>query len=316
MTTDGGIDVDERLMDAFGDGAPQPVHLRIYHVGRELRQSAWTYPEPEMIGKVPRIVRDGRNRLLRHVPYHILLLVTKGTVEFAFDEGAVTAEENQLVFLRAGLCHRMTALTWPMGYTWIHFRSYSPAASSAEGPGGWAEAVPALPLALAPKDTAPFRKLFSDIAEEALHERPEWHLISSGMLQQLIGLIARAAREDEGVPDPTAPGTMEAAIDYLHRHYNEYVSVPDLSRLCNLNPRYFIAKFKKSTGYTPVDYLQRLRIKMAKKLIRSGEYSISEAAYMVGFENMSYFTRLFRRIEGRLPSEYRKYRESAEERGQ
>ncbi|MFW5789511.1 MAG: helix-turn-helix domain-containing protein, partial [Spirochaetota bacterium] len=67
---------------------------------------------------------------------------------------------------------------------------------------------------------------------------------------------------------------------------------------------YFRRLFKQVTGYTPVNYINRVKIDKAKDLLLSGECNVSEAAEAVGIDNVFYFSRLFKRISSVNPSEY------------
>jgi transcriptional regulator GlxA family with amidase domain len=65
-------------------------------------------------------------------------------------------------------------------------------------------------------------------------------------------------------------------------------------------------RFKAATGTTPIDYLQNLRIEEAKRLLECGELPVDEIGYTVGYEESSFFRRLFKRVVGLPPSRYRR----------
>lgn len=65
------------------------------------------------------------------------------------------------------------------------------------------------------------------------------------------------------------------------------------------------ALFKKHYGASPVQYRNRLRLERARELLREGGYTVFEAAYAVGFENLGYFCRYYKRVMGETPSESR-----------
>ena len=68
---------------------------------------------------------------------------------------------------------------------------------------------------------------------------------------------------------------------------------------------YFCKTFKKSTGLTFTDYLARVRIEKVKNLLLNPHKRISEAAYEAGFQSLSQFNRVFRKIAGEAPTAYR-----------
>ena len=68
---------------------------------------------------------------------------------------------------------------------------------------------------------------------------------------------------------------------------------------------YFCKTFKKATGMTFTDYLARVRIEKVKNLLLNPHKRISEAAYECGFQSLSQFNRVFRKVAGESPTEYR-----------
>jgi transcriptional regulator GlxA family with amidase domain len=83
------------------------------------------------------------------------------------------------------------------------------------------------------------------------------------------------------------------------------VSMAELARHLNLSPRTLNRRFKQATGLSPLAYLQGLRIATARDLLRNSNLSISEIAWQVGLQDVSYFSQLFRRHKGMPPQSYR-----------
>ncbi len=73
----------------------------------------------------------------------------------------------------------------------------------------------------------------------------------------------------------------------------------------NTSTFYFCKMFKKATGITFTDYLSRVRIEKAKNLLLNPNMRISEIAYAVGFQSLTHFNRMFHKLAGRSPTEYR-----------
>ncbi|MBE6651718.1 MAG: helix-turn-helix transcriptional regulator [Ruminococcaceae bacterium] len=94
------------------------------------------------------------------------------------------------------------------------------------------------------------------------------------------------------------------AVDYIHENYtNEIISISELAKMCNITPEYFRKIFKGCYGTSPVKYINNLKISRARELIETGMYSITEAAHMSGYCDMSHFSREFKKAEGIPPSE-------------
>lgn len=97
-----------------------------------------------------------------------------------------------------------------------------------------------------------------------------------------------------------------AAVQYIKTHIHEEITVDRLSNLCCMSRPNFFRCFKREFGISPVDFILHERIKAAKLLLLDSNVTISQACYAVGVNNLSYFFKLFKRIEGKTPAEFRK----------
>lgn len=92
---------------------------------------------------------------------------------------------------------------------------------------------------------------------------------------------------------------------YIDTHYDRRLSLSDLAKEMNLNANYLSQVFKKETGKTFLKYITGLRIEKAKELLDSGDYSISDTAAALGFNDYFYFLKTFKRVTGLTPKQYR-----------
>jgi transcriptional regulator GlxA family with amidase domain len=107
--------------------------------------------------------------------------------------------------------------------------------------------------------------------------------------------------------------SMEAGIDsritwivaHMQRHTAEPLVIDDLARLVNLSPSRFRVLFIAQTGFPPVRYLQRLRLRRARLLLEGTLLSVKEVMALVGYNDASHFSRDFRRQHGASPTEFR-----------
>ncbi|MGC4074251.1 MAG: PocR ligand-binding domain-containing protein [Nibricoccus sp.] len=100
------------------------------------------------------------------------------------------------------------------------------------------------------------------------------------------------------------PAITRARI-YIADQFSEDISLDTVAKQVNMSAFYFCKMFKKATGMTFTDYLARVRIEKVKNLLLNPNKRISEAAYETGFQSLSQFNRVFRRIAGESPSTYR-----------
>ena len=96
------------------------------------------------------------------------------------------------------------------------------------------------------------------------------------------------------------------AMAYIHEHYRDPLSRKDLAENGSVSQEYLSTCFHRETGVTPSDYLERYRIKQAKRLLETTDQPITGVAMEVGFYDSSYFGRVFRREVGVTPLAYRR----------
>ncbi|WP_336774567.1 AraC family transcriptional regulator [Paenibacillus sp. MMO-58] len=99
---------------------------------------------------------------------------------------------------------------------------------------------------------------------------------------------------------------MDKAKQYIGLHFTEELSLEETAEHVHLNPHYFSKVFKQQVGATFIDYLTGLRIEKAKQLISSAdELALKEVCFEVGYKDPNYFSRVFKRVTGLTPTEYR-----------
>lgn len=98
---------------------------------------------------------------------------------------------------------------------------------------------------------------------------------------------------------------LNRVLDFMRQNYAKETRLWELAQLAGMSPHYFCDLFKKSTGLTPHQYLVRCRIDQAKILLRGREFGISQIAKATGFADQSHFSKVFRRIVGVTPTQFR-----------
>lgn len=122
-------------------------------------------------------------------------------------------------------------------------------------------------------------------------------------LTQVLVCAVRASEEAERIRTPHRATT--AIVEHLRCHYTEPLSLEELSRKLNYTPQYISSLFHKDTGMSLQEFLQRIRIEEACRLIVQGEQQVSQIAQKVGYGDVKHFARVFRRIKGVSPREFR-----------
>ncbi|MCF7942121.1 MAG: response regulator [Spirochaetia bacterium] len=96
------------------------------------------------------------------------------------------------------------------------------------------------------------------------------------------------------------------ALDYIHKHYRENITAGDVAAAISKSPNYFSSVFKKDLSVSFKEYVNRLRIKEAERLIREGHEYIYEVADQVGFSDYTYFYQVFKKVTGYEPTKLKK----------
>ena len=115
-------------------------------------------------------------------------------------------------------------------------------------------------------------------------------------------------RSNMGVPPENAGDISDEKINeicyYLNENFREKIRLSELCFLFGTNKTTLCKRFKAACGETVVSYINRLKIKEAKKLLRRGNYNLTEISSMVGFSSLYYFSRIFKQHENQSPTTY------------
>lgn len=98
---------------------------------------------------------------------------------------------------------------------------------------------------------------------------------------------------------------VESARQYIHAHYDEKITLEQVAVSCHTSASYLSTTFKTKTGSSFVDYLVSVRMKKARELLEFSSYRIIDIAQKVGYEDYTYFCRVFKKENGKTPLEYR-----------
>ena len=107
-------------------------------------------------------------------------------------------------------------------------------------------------------------------------------------------------------------GHRDAAIaqaeNWLRTNYSQPVRIDDLSARAAMSPRHFARRFRAATGDTPLGYLHKQRVVAARILLESGTGTVQDISMAVGYDDVGFFRKIFRRHTGSTPQAYRRSR--------
>ncbi len=165
---------------------------------------------------------------------------------------------------------------------------------------------PVLPLG-SPLNTD-VHALLDAIRLEAAGQSPMWDVVVGGLLIQAVGLIARAA--PHGEVDQVAERRrralrrIAASLKLIEACYTEAVALEVIADASNLSAAHCCALFQEAVKMSPVAYRNSRRLSEAQRLLQTGQTTVQDIAYQVGFSSAQEFNRLFKRAFGLTPTQF------------
>ena len=151
-----------------------------------------------------------------------------------------------------------------------------------------------------------FLFLLNEMANETDKREFGWDTKLQNTLNTLIIEFARIvfSNLDNHEKCQVYPNHVATALEYIHAHYAQDISINNLANGANISRSYLTRQFHEVTGVTPLYYLKKYRFARAMEYLQSGA-SVTEIANDVGFQSLSHFSREFKKELGVSPTEYR-----------
>ena len=146
--------------------------------------------------------------------------------------------------------------------------------------------------------------LYLAVADEVGRGEPVYRTLAvRGAVLSLMAYLCRhyAVKREEKTRTDIG---IDKAVKYIRDHLAEDITVDCLASVAGFSKYHFVREFKRVTSYTVVSYLNMARIERSKELLAMGEMGIGEIADTCGYNNLSYFSKMFRAHTGLTPSEY------------
>lgn len=232
-----------------------------------------------------------------------LLLCYRGFGTYNIGRHSYPIQEGDLIYYNAGELHEVVSTsdveigTYCFGFANVHFHGM---------PHG--QFIPPDSPHVRPSESAfPFLcslanqilELYTGDARDQLTVQ----LLAASLL--LMAAQTSTSPQEDRITD--AASQLTARIkEYIDTHYTEPLSLEDIAQALSCSVPHVAHTFKKTTGYSPIQYAIRRRIGMAQTLLISSDYSATHIATLVGYDNTNYFNSLFTKIVGTTPIRYRK----------
>ena len=150
--------------------------------------------------------------------------------------------------------------------------------------------------------------IFSALHAEYRKGGADGEMMQKSHVYRLLSYLLRA----HPAADPRAErgrrlmlSRFSSVVRYVDENYTEPITTAELAEMCYLSEGHFCRFFKSATGKTPLEYVNEYRIEKAATLLVGTDATVTEIALSVGFSDVNYFSRMFRRIKGIAPGAYR-----------
>ena len=158
------------------------------------------------------------------------------------------------------------------------------------------------PFGFAPLYPLPLQERLNSLYMEWSRMTTLSRLNAKGQLYQIVyDILLQADKLAQGEGWSVA----DQMIRYIHEHARQPITLERLAAQFHYNARYLASIFKRRTGYSPIDYVIQLRMHQARKLLRSTDIPVKKLARHIGYDDVLYFTRLFKKTTGMTPRQYR-----------
>ncbi len=225
--------------------------------------------------------------------YYNLHYVLSGKGEYTFKDKTYKLEKNHIFLIKPNMVIKQQAdMDDPWAYSWISFEgSFSEELLSecGFGDGVYTMYCPEL------------YNLFDEF-RHIPHDKEISAIFLNAKLYTIIDRLM-SLNNVKTYENPVSQYCIKAA-DYIQANYQSHITIDGIAKNLGIDRRYFSRIFTKHIGVSPQKYLVDYRLDKAKYLITSGDYSVSEVASSVGYDDIFAFSKIFKKKYGVPPSKY------------
>jgi len=243
------------------------------------------------------------SKIVRTRQHHEIIFICNGRGSFVFGEKSYPIKKGTLLFISPDVPFSIEIdAEVPVVFFSVHF-SY---ARVSLNDGKWAVQDESQNLSRSPalelKDAYLVEEQFNELLDCWNKKLPGYESKARTMFQQLLLMITENINKQSR--NFAVSLKVEKIIGYMHQNISVKVTLSELSKLVQMTPFYMSRTFKEATGYTIIEYFNKLKIDKAKELLIEGNKKIKEVAQELGFVDEFYFSRTFKKVEGMNPSEF------------
>lgn len=153
--------------------------------------------------------------------------------------------------------------------------------------------------------------LLSEIEDEFVNKTVGYKLMIKAKLLHIITYLIRhyqdASKSTESLSAKSKKlEKLGKVFEYINKNYSQKIGLDTLAELAFMSPNYFSAFFKQSTGFSPIEYLNKFRVSKSIEMLKETDYSIAQIALECGFYNLANYNKIFKHFTETTPSFIRK----------
>ena len=220
------------------------------------------------------------------------IYILEGSMRYRFADREFVSKAGDILYLSAGSFYEMENMEQTYRYICANFTFALP------------DGISPMSDSFSMQNPKLTESLFRKMLENWILQKP---CATEDCLSILYSVYAEILRLESASYVPLSKRKiLENAVLYIAEHLSdEKLSIPEIASSVNMSESYFRHLFLEIYSVSPVQYINTLRINRAKELIRSTDESFTAIAEQVGFANVYYFSRMFKKKAGCTPSEYR-----------
>lgn len=155
-------------------------------------------------------------------------------------------------------------------------------------------------------DIKEFKRVFERMIAAYNVRKPYYETVCGGYLLSLLGIVMRSATEQQRRLENHKNDRLDNVINYMNENFDQQVDLNKYSEMCYVSQSRFLHMFKDYTGFSPYKFHLKIRVERAMELLIYTSMSVDEISGLVGFNDCSYFCRVFKKFTGHTPLYYRK----------
>ncbi len=263
-------------------------------------------------------IDDTRNFYNNDINWHWhkefeIAYISEGNIICHINQCMYSLQPGDMIFINSGILHRFTSETYGIMPNIV----FSPFFLASSGSLIYQKYIMPLEKSALPclifKQTETWQKQIIEICKKlfcclSTPERNEL-LIRNLLSEVWLILTDHLSREQLMSASPRVPQHSQNAflimLQYIQTHYGANITLTDISNTANISKNTALRYFQENIGISPIEYLIQYRISQACKMLRGSSEKVSNISVSVGYDDISYFCKLFKKYVGKSPTQYR-----------